>query len=181
MEKKWISCWYFLQYPISSYEGISISICHSLSWNYSSIENYRNHHWKCPHILFQNAAQLLYELPIAAEGNSMTKCWKMEQMLVEHIPCMVKTDRVYCRIFIVIMVAQKVIGIPYFHQIWLVKMIDIAVITHFGPIGFSNIQVFQGVGIYSRQFYQQFANSLPIGVCSAFCFRKAFKLSLSYN
>ena len=61
-------------------------------------------------------------------------------MLVEHIPCMVKTDRVYCRIFIVIMVAQKVIGIPYFHQIWLVKMIDIAVITHFGPIGFLFMQ-----------------------------------------
>ena len=117
-------------------------------------------------MLFQNAAQLLYELPIAAGGNSMTKCWKMEQMLVEHVPCMVKTDRVYCRIFIVIKVAQKVIGITYFHQIWLVYMVGIAVITHFCLIGFSNIQIFQGVGIYSRQFYQQFANSLPIDVCS---------------
>ena len=117
-------------------------------------------------MLFQNAAQLLYELPIAAGGNSMTKCWKMEQMLVEHVPCMVKTDTVYCRIFIVIKVAQKVIGITYFHQIWLVSMVGIAVITHFCLIGFSNIQIFQGVGIYSRQFYQQFANSLPISICS---------------
>ena len=63
-------------------------------------------------------------------------------MLVEHVPCMVKTDRVYCRIFIVIKVAQKVIGITYFHQIWLVNMVGIAVITHFCLIGFSNIQVF---------------------------------------
>ena len=119
-------------------------------------------------MLLQKSSQLLYELPIAAGGNSMTKCWKMEQMLVEHVPCMVKTDRVYCRIFIVIKVAQKVIGITYFHQIWLVNMVGIAVITHFCLIGFSNIQVFQCVSIYSRQFYQQFTNSLPIGVCSVY-------------
>ena len=63
-------------------------------------------------------------------------------MLVEHIACIGKTSRLYCRFFVVIKVAQKVIGIPYFYQIWLVKSVDIAVITHFGPIGFSNIQVF---------------------------------------
>ena len=126
-------------------------------------------------MLLQKSSQLLYELPIAAGGNSMTKCWKMEQMLVEHVPCMVKTDRVYCRIFVVIKVAQKVIGITYFHQIWLVNVVGIAVITHFCLIGFSNIQVFQCVSIYSRQFYQQFANSLPIDVCSVysvFCIQK---------
>ena len=133
-------------------------------------------------MLFQNAAQLLYELPIAAGGNSMTKCWKMEQMLVEHVPCMVKTDRVYCRIFIVIKVAQKVIGITYFHQIWLVYMVGIAVITHFCLIGFSNIQIFQGVGIYSRQFYQQFANSLPIDVCSVvLTVKRGWNLMLKYK
>ena len=59
-------------------------------------------------------------------------------MLVEHIACMGKTSR----FFVVNKVAQKVIGIPYFYQIWLVKSVDIAVNTHFGPIGFSNIQVF---------------------------------------
>ena len=179
MGKKYISCWYFLQYPISSYEGISISICHSLSWNYSSIENYRNHHWKCPHILFQNAAQLLYELPIAAEGNSMTKCWKMEQMLVEHIPCVVKTDRVYCRIFIVIMVAQKVIGIPYFHQIWLVKMIDIAVITHLGLLVFPTYRYFRvlafTVGNFTNSLLTVYQQEFAVQTVSCIPYQKPYR------